>query len=88
MQDKDTCAILVKEKETIRYNLQQQTEAQTTKGTCTERSKGTDRDTELYIGQAQRATVPLRKAMERKNIRVKDARGTYRRDRDNKKKQT
>ena len=61
-------------KRTILYKLLQQTETQTTKGTCTERSKGTDRDTELYIGQAQRATVTFRKAIERKNIRVKDAR--------------
>ena len=64
----------MKEKGTIRYKLQQQPETQTTNGTCTERSKGTDRDTELYIGQAQRTTAAFRKAIERKNIRVKDAR--------------
>ena len=76
----------MKETETIRYKLQQQTERQTTKRTCTERSRETDRDRELYITQAQITTATYRKAIQTKNIGVKYAKGTYRRDRGNKNK--
>ena len=79
---KEICRIKIH----ARYKLQQQTETQTTKRTCTERSRETDRDTELYIAKAQITTATYRQAIETKSIGVKDAKGTYRRDRDNKKK--
>ena len=72
----------VDEGESIRDKLRP-TEKQITAGTCTERDRETDCDTELYTGHTQRPAATYRKAKAEKHIGMKDTR-EHRRDKKNK----